>query len=118
MPNKGKHSTVKRTVKYLAVAPNEVALRTAIKTAPDSVIKSLSDVALNAAKGNIHIPPAQKKKLARNRKAILTLTKKNVSIRRKRRILTQKGGFAWIPALVGSVLGLLGGRIFDKKASQ
>jgi hypothetical protein len=115
MSPKTKSNAVKRTVKYLAVAPNEVALRTAIKTAPDSVIKSLSDIALNAAKGHINIPPAHKNKLSRNRKAILALTKKNVSIRRKRRILTQKGGFAWIPALVGTVISILGRRLFDKK---
>jgi hypothetical protein len=115
MMKKGKSSTVKRTVKYLAVAPNEVAHRTAIKTAPDSVIKSISDIALNAAKGHVHFPPALKKKLAHHRKDILALTKKNVSIRRKRRILTQKGGYSWLPVIISAVLSMLGNQLFNKK---
>jgi hypothetical protein len=100
------------------VAPNETALRTAIKAAPESVIKSVSNIALNAAKGDVQLPAAHRRRFARHRKQILALAKKGVSLKRKRSILSQKGGFAWIPALVGSVLGILGGRMFDNKTKQ
>jgi hypothetical protein len=111
-------AVTKRTVKYLSVAPNEHALRAAIKGAPDSVVKSISDIALNAAKGDVKLGPADRRKFSHHRKQILTLAKKGVSLKRKRGILQQKGGFAWIPALVGSVLGILGGRMFDNKTKQ
>ena len=112
-----KKLALKRTVKYLPHAPNAKALQAVLKGAPESVIKSLGDIALNAAKGDISLTPTEKRVFGQNRKRILDLASKGVSLKRKRTILTQKGGFAWIPMLVGSVLGIVGSRIVDKQVS-
>jgi hypothetical protein len=102
-------------MKYLTVAPDQTVLRQVLQKAPDSVVKSISDVALNAIKGPVDLTPAQRKLFARHRGPIGKLAQRGVGIKQKRKILLQKGGFAWIPALIGGIAGILGGKLFDRK---
>jgi len=118
MPKKGsnsKSSAVKRTVKYLSVVRDKDLLKRTLQKAPKEVIKKISDIALNAIKGSVELTPSQRKLFARHRRPITLLAQRGVGIETKRRLLMQKGGFAWIPALIGGIAGILGGKLFDRK---
>jgi hypothetical protein len=110
-----KNAVMKRTVKYLAVVKDGKLLKHVLQKAPDEVVKTISDVALNALKGPVDLTPGQRKLFARHRKPIATLAQRGVGLKQKRRILLQNGGFAWIPALIGGIAGILGGKLFDRK---
>lgn len=104
----------KRTLKYLAVNKDRKTHDAVIARSPDSVVRMLSDVSLNALKNpSIHLSNERKKLFKRHRASIATLASPDISIATKRKIL-QKGGFAWIPAILGSVLGALGSKIFGQ----
>ena len=110
-----KDAVTKRTMKYLAVVKDRQLLKHVLQKAPDSVVKSISDVALNALKGPVDLTPAQRKLFARHRKPIATLAQRGVGIKKKRQLLQQSGGFAWIPALIGGIAGILGGKLFERR---
>jgi hypothetical protein len=110
-----KHGVTKRTMKYLAVVKDQALLKQVLQKAPDSVVKSISDVALNAIKGPIDLTPAQRKLFARYRTPIAKLSQRGVGLKQKRKLLLQKGGFAWIPALIGGIAGILGGKLFERR---
>ncbi len=109
-----KSCVTKRTMKYLTVVPGQEVLKQVLQHAPDSVVKSISDVALNAIKGPVDLTPAQRKLFARYRTPIGKLAQRGLGIKQKRKLLLQKGGFAWIPALIGGIAGILGGKLFDR----
>jgi hypothetical protein len=116
----GKRSTsksdvTKRTIKYLAVVKDRQLLKLILQKAPDDVVKMISDIALNALKGSVVLTPAQRKLFAHYRKPIVTLAQHGVGLKAKRKVLLQNGGFAWIPALIGGIAGILGGKLFDRK---
>ena len=103
----------KRIVKFLQIVRDPATLRTTLKNAPDSVIKTICNIALNAQQGDVDIKPIHKKILQRHKKKIDTLLSKEKSIKTKRTLL-QRGGFAFLPALLAAVLPTLGGLIFEK----
>ncbi len=109
-----KSAVAKRTLKYLAVVNDPNVLKHVLQKAPDSVVKSISDVALNALKGDVDLSQAQRKLFAKHRKPIVALAQRGVGMKQKRKLLVQKGGFAWIPALIGGIAGILGGKLFDR----
>jgi hypothetical protein len=100
-------SAVKRTIKYLSICNDKQALNAVLRKTPDSVIKKLCDIALNALKGDVSLTTSQKRLFRKHKSKIAKLTDRAVPIDRKRTIL-QDGGFAWIPAIIGAVLGTLG----------
>lgn len=103
----------KRTTKFLAVVPDAKLYSATVKKAPDSVIKSICDAALNVKHGEgVSLSDAEQALFRRHRAAIDKLTSKNVSVASKRKLLTQRGGFAFIPALIGSALGFIGSKLF------
>jgi hypothetical protein len=113
MPTYPKRNVVaKRTLKYLAVNKDKKAHDAVIAHSPDSVVRLLSDVSLNALKNpKIHLSSGRKKLFKHHRASIAKLASPDISIATKRRIL-QKGGFAWIPAIISAALGALGSTIF------
>lgn len=112
--SKSKSAVTKRTLKYLAVVKDGQLLKHVLQKAPEDVVKRISDVALNALKGPIELTPAQRKLFARHRKPIAILAQRGVGLKQKRKLLLQNGGFAWIPALIGGIAGILGGKLFDR----
>ena len=54
------YKAVKRTVKYIAHAPNAAAVIAVLRSAPDEVIEAIANAALNAREGDVHLTPAQK----------------------------------------------------------
>jgi hypothetical protein len=104
--NKGKNS-VKRTIKFLSICNDKQVLNAVLRRSPDTVIKKLCDIALNALKGDVTLTSSQKRLFKKHKSKISKLTSRALSIGKKRTIL-QDGGFAWIPAIIGAVLGSLG----------
>ena len=64
-------------------------------------IKSISEIALNLLKGNILIPKSSFKRLKPYKDKLLYLSRKKPSLKQKKEVLNQKGGF--LPALAGLV---------------
>ena len=106
--------SVCRHLKFLAICKDPVTSSILVKNSPDNVIKGIANAAFNAQKGDVKLTPAQTKKLARFRKQIYDLADKNKTIKAKRKILVQKGGFAFLPLLLSTVLGTLGSAIINR----
>ena len=52
-----KLKAVKRTIKFLSVAPDLEVVRAVIMKSPNAVIGAISNGALNCRQGAVHIPP-------------------------------------------------------------
>ncbi|MCP6769303.1 hypothetical protein NL529_31095, partial [Klebsiella pneumoniae] len=83
---------VKRTIKYLASAPDSNVVRAVLEKAPDGVIRAISNAALNAREGEVQIPPHLKHILRYRNKHFDILTDYRQPIANKRRLILQKGG--------------------------
>jgi hypothetical protein len=105
-------TSAKRTVKFLATCNDPSTFRQVVRSAPDSVVKSICNASLNALAGDVLLTDAQRKHLHKYRRSIIYLTSKKELISRKRALLESKnsqvGGFAFVPLLLNSVLGSLG----------
>ena len=77
-----------------------------INAANRPVIDCVSECCHNVLKGNVHLTKAHKTKLHPIRQQLRQIASKSVSIKKKKRILNQKGGF--LPLLAGALLPLLG----------
>ena len=113
-----KRVVAKRTVKYLAVCKNPKVLREVLRTAPDEVVKIICNIALNALRGDVQLSASQRKLFKKHKATFITLCKQDKSISQKRKILVQKGGGFFIPALIGGLMSLLGGKLFGPKQEQ
>jgi hypothetical protein len=76
------------------------------------VLKTICNAALNVERGGIKLSPAQKTLFRQHRQQIANLTSHRVGLPSKRRILEQRGGAFWIPALVGAAISGLGSALF------
>ena len=85
------YKAVKRTVKYLAHAPNAAAVKAVLRSAPNEVIEAIANAALNAREGDDHLTPAQKQLFRANSRTFDILTDRRRTIEEKRRhLLTGK----------------------------
>ena len=101
---------VKRTIKFLSVAPDLEVVRTVIKNAPNAVIGSISNGALNCREGAVHIPPHLIFLFRCHIKHFDYLVDRKKSIPSKRHLILQKGGALLIIApLLATDLGSIGG---------
>ena len=55
--------------------------------------RAISEVALNVLYGKIPLNKNQKKKLAKHKEKLRALTEKKLSLRQRKHIINQKGGF-------------------------
>jgi hypothetical protein len=105
------------TVKFLSVCQDPVTFIQVLKTAPDSVVKIISNAALNAISGDVGLSEDTKEYLHKYRNSIIILTSKAVSLARKRNLLKSKskviGGFYFVPTLLTATLNSLGDRLFE-----
>ncbi len=108
----GGKSAVEHTVRYIGICNNPSAYRSVIRAAPDSVLKTICNAALNVERGGIKLSPARKTLFRQHRKKIAKLTSRRVGQSSKRRILEQRGGAFWIPALIGAAISGLGSALF------
>ena len=68
-------------------------------------IEAIGEVVLNLLKGNIIVPTSSFKRLKPHKSKLLYLTSKKPSLKKKKEVLHQKGGF--LPALAALVAPLL-----------
>ncbi len=111
-PKRDQH--LKRYIKFLSINKSEKVNKDLINSAPNSVIKVISNAALNAHKGDIRLTAAQKKLFASNPRFFSVLTARKTSLKKKKQALVQKGGFSILPTLLGVVLSTLGSALFEK----
>ena len=106
----------KRTVKYLSVCRDPQAFRAVIRAAPDSVIKTICNAALNIERGDIVLNSRQKACFRQFRKQIATLTSKRAALEVKRKLIQrQKGGLLGVvPALLDTEVSALGSALFKR----
>jgi len=110
----------KHILKFLTHCNDRNVTRQILKGAPDSVIKGISNAALNAEQGDVHISPQNQKLFSQHRTKIHKLTLRKVPIATKRRLLLQQGGsfLGVIAPLLASVIGSIGGALFNRGGNQ
>ena len=80
------------TLKVLSKAPKK--LRTAvIENSTRDLILALCEVIHNVLIGSVKLKPAEIKKLSRYRHTLAKLTKKSTSVKDKKVLINQQGGF-------------------------
>ena len=117
-PKTRKFSPVKQTIKFLSFCQDPQLQKGIIGRAPPNVLKAICNAAYNAQRGEVKLTTLQKRILKKHSGVIHKLVDRNVSLDRKRRVLTQSGGCiiaAVIPILLSSVLSSLGSLLFKRK---
>ena len=89
----------------LLTAPPDVRKRLINKASADEV-RAISEIALNVVKGSFQINANIRDQLAEHKHHIRKLSKRTVSHKLKKHLLSQKGGF--LPLLLSPVLSALG----------
>ena len=112
-----KQQQKKRYLEFLALpssSSNKRLSREIFRSAPDPVIKAVSNVALNALSGDVvHFSPKQKQVLAKHKGKIRILAGRGIPLARKRRVLVG-GALPFLPIIIGSILGSVGERLYNK----
>jgi hypothetical protein len=106
---KDSEKIVRRTVEYLSICQDPATYRNVVCNASDRVIKTICNAALNVERGDVRLTTGLKKLFSQHRKQIGKLTNIRVPISSKRRLLEQRGGAFFIPALIGAALAALAG---------
>ncbi len=75
-----------------------------LRAADKDLICCLCECSHNVLNGNIKLSPKDKKPLQKHSKHLRELASRNISLKKKRGILVQKGGF--LPALLGPILAI------------
>ena len=102
-------------LKFLKCVKNEETRGEVIRTAPDSVIKSICNVAYNTQRNHrVKIKPKQLKVLKKHLNEINYLTSRKPSIKSKRKPLQTGGLLPFLPVLLGSALATLGAHLFSR----
>ena len=81
--------------------------RALIQTADKEEILAVSEIIDNLLRGNIPLSDKQRKRLKRHRKKLRHIASKRVSIKQKKILINQTGGF--LSAIIPLALSLLGG---------
>jgi len=88
-----------------------------IDAGDNNEIRAISECIMNIIQGNVPITKSQLKQLKQHKNVLRSLSKKCYSMKRKKIILKQKGGF--LPALLPMALKAIGGfllpMIFNNK---
>ena len=114
-----KLKVVKRTIKFVSVAPDLEVVRAVIKKLPNAVIGAISYEALNCRQGAVHITPHLIPYFRRHNKHFDYLVDRKKSIPFKRHLILQKGGALPIIApLLVTVLNSIGGEFISRLMSK
>ena len=75
------------------------------------MINGLCECCLNILKGNVHLTPKQKRRLAQHKRTLRLLANRRTPLTSRKKALTQKGGFlgALLGPIVSTVASLVGG---------
>ena len=104
---------VKRTSKYIAVAPDQQTVKSVLKRAPDGVIRAIANAALNARSGDVQIPPQFKALFRHHNHDFDLLTNRRVSLKTKRQRIQRGGVLPIIAPFIATVLGSIGGEFIS-----
>ena len=112
-------NSTKRTVKYLAVCQDPRVLRIVLRSADDSVYKSICNAFFNIAENpDITLSKDQRKLLKKHNPVIRTIITPQIPIKRKRQVIQRGGGAflaAVIPAVLSAAISLLGSAFMKKE---
>lgn len=112
---KSQSKIAKRTIKYLSIPHKPSTVRAVVQEAPDSVIRAISNAALNAREGDVHVPPHLKRLFCAHRRHFDYLVDRKYPIQRKRKLLVQRGGaLPLVVPLIATVLGSIGGEFISR----
>ena len=81
-------------------------VKAVVKNASPQLVETQCECCHNVLKGNVPLTTVQKRRLQHHKTTLRELTKKRLSVKRRKQLL-QKGGF--IGALLGPVLNVLRG---------
>ena len=81
-----------------------------IDHATPDLIHAVTEIVYNMLKGVIELTPDQKRRLSRHKEEFRALVNKKLSIKKKRKILNQKGTGAALAALIPIAISLLANR--------
>lgn len=84
-----------------------------LQKASGGLIRTIAQVAKNTINGNIRLSPRQKLRLRRHKKTLRALSLAKSSIKRRRRLLLQKGG-ALLPLLLAPIVSAVAGSLFNR----
>ena len=100
---------VKRALPLLEtlVASKPILRKAIIEHASPDLINAVSEIVWNMLKGVITLTPQQKRRLSRHKEEFRSLVNKRLSVKKKRKILNQKGTGAGLAALIPIALTLL-----------
>ena len=110
-----KHSKVNQHLPFLCTCFESTGKlrKDMIAHANKGQMKAIGEIALNLLKGNMLIPTPSFKRLKPHKSKLLYLTRKKPSLKKKKQVLNQKGGF--LPALASLIAPLavdLIGKVF------
>ena len=107
---------VKRAFKFLADCQDPRVRSTILARAPDRLVKSICNAALNIERGDLVLKKKEKAAFKKHRKHIAKLTSKRFPIAQKRMFFAEKGGgFPVMPILLSTALSALGSALFNKR---
>ena len=100
---------VKRALPLLKVLvdANPKLKKAIIEHGSPDLIMAISEIVLNMLKGVIKLTPRQKQRLSRYKEEFRSLARKNVSVKKKRNLLGQKGGGAGLALLLPLAISML-----------
>jgi len=97
---------------------NKCQLKAVLKNASPALVKALCEICHNLLKGNIPLSSCQCNKLKKHKKFIRALAAKGGNFSKKKKIINQQGGFAFLPLLaplIASAIGGIAGKAIGKR---
>lgn len=86
---------------------------TLLRSAKNSLVKSICECALNTVHGNVVLTQKEKARLSRHKQLLRKLASSKGSLKSKKQILVQSGS-GFLPMLIAPVLGTLFSHLFGK----
>ena len=106
---------IQRAFKFFADCQEPRGRSRILSTAPDKIVKTICNAALNIERGDLLLKKKQKAAFKKHRKHIAKLTSKRFTIAQKRRFLAQKcGAFPIIPIVLSTALSAVVSALFNK----
>jgi hypothetical protein len=90
---------------------NKQQLKAVLRNSSPAFVKAVCEISLNLLKSNLPLTPCQHKKFKKHKKLIRSLATRGDSLDRKKRLINQKGGFAFLPLLAPLLASAIGGVI-------
>ena len=105
-------SVVERALPLLQtlMSSKPILRKAIIEHATPDLIHAVTEIVYNMLKGVIELTPDQKRRLSRHKEEFRALVNKKLSVKKRRKILNQKGTGAALAALIPIAISLLANR--------